>query len=118
MRHRISKRKLNRKPAHLKMMLANLATSIILYEEVTTTEAKAKAVKPLVDRLIARVKGKEKYIAIRYLNARVPDPLASKKIMEVLLDRYKDRPSGFTSLTKKGFRKGDGAPIVTIKLVA
>ena len=86
-------------------------------EKVKTTETKAKAVKPIIDRLISRAKKKDKINAIRYLNAKLPDPLASKKIIDVLLDKYKERPSGYTRIIKTGFRRGDAAPMVKIELV-
>lgn len=117
MRHRIKKVKINRKPAHLKAMLQNLIVSVILYEKVRTTETKAKAVKPLIDRLISRAKKKDTMNAIRYLNSRLPDELASRKIMDVLIGRYKERPSGFTSIQKLRFRSGDAAPMVQISLI-
>jgi len=117
MRHQVSKVKINRNKAHLKAMLGNLAVSVILYEKVKTTHTKAKAVKPIIDRLISMAKKKDKMNAIRYLNARLPDELASRKIMDKLISRYKDRPSGFTRITKLGFRLGDAAPVVQIELV-
>ena len=71
----------------------------------------------LNQKTVLRVKGKDKVNAIRYLNARLTDTLASKKILDVLVDRYKDRPSGFTRIIKEKYRIGDGAPIVSIELV-
>ncbi len=117
MRHKVKKTKINRKKNHLKAMLSNLAVSIILHEKVITTKTKAKAVKPIIDRLIATAKRKDKMNAIRYLKSELPEELASKKIMESLLKRYKDRSSGFTTKKDLGFRQGDAAPIVQIELI-
>lgn len=117
MRHQVSKVKINRKKSHLKSMLGNLAVSIILHEKVRTTRTKAKAVKPLIDRLIATAKKKDQLNSIRYLNKHLPEELACKKIMEELVTRYKDRPSGFTTIAKLEPRRGDAAPMVQIALV-
>jgi len=117
MRHRVKSTRLNRNKAHLNAMLRNLATSIILYEKVKTTVAKAKLVKPVVERLIAQSKKQDLPTAMRSLNAYLMDKNAAKKITRELTDRYKDRSSGFTRLTPLGFRAGDAAPMVQIELV-
>lgn len=117
MRHRSKSKRVNRHSAHLNAMLKNLATSIILYEKVKTTEAKAKLVKPVVEKLISKAKKDSAMNAYRALNAYLPDKNASKKLMEELNKRYKDRDSGYVRLTKMGFRAGDAAPMVQIELV-
>ncbi len=117
MRHRVKSKRTNRNSAHLKAMLKNLTTSIILYEKVKTTEAKAKLVKPVIEKLISKAKKKDAVTANRDLNAYLPDKNATKKIMRELINRYKDRSSGFVRLTKIGFRAGDAAPMVQIELV-
>lgn len=118
MRHRVKSTRLNRNRAHLDAMLKNLATSVILYERVKTTEAKAKLVKPVVEKLITKAKSQDLPNAMRYLNAYLTDKNASKKITRELLERYKDRSSGFTSLTSLGFRAGDAAPMAQIELIS
>ncbi len=117
MRHRVKSKRLNRNEAHLDSLLRNLATSVILYEKVKTTQAKAKMVKPIVEKLIASAKKTSTMNAYRRLNAYLPDKNASKKLIEELLNRYKDRQSGFVRLTNLGFRSGDSAPVVLIELV-
>ena len=97
-------------------MLKNLAASVLLYEKVKTTEAKAKAVKPQLERLITAAK-KGDLTARRQLLAVVPQPLAVKKAMEVLGARYQDRQGGYTRIIKLGKRAGDGAAMVQIELV-
>ena len=118
MRHRHSRQRLKQKPAHAKMLLRNLATSLILYERVRTTKKRAQVVQPIVDRLIATAKSKEPYVAIRSINRVVMDRNASRKLMEVLRERYKDRPSGFTAMRAIGARQGDGASLVDLTLIA
>lgn len=97
-------------------MLRNLAASIIMYEKVKTTKAKAQAVKPLVENLINLSK-KNDLTARRRLLEVLPQKLAVKKAMEVLSDRYKTRAGGYTRIIKLGNRVGDGADVVQIELV-
>lgn len=101
-------RALSRKKANRESLLRNLATSLVLYEKVTTTTAKAKEVKPVVERLIQRAK-KNDLSARRYLMSFFFDENATKKTLEVLVPRYKNVKSGFVLLYKIGPRVGDGA---------
>ena len=117
MRHRNKKNSLNVDNDHQKAMIRNLVTSIILHEKVKTTAKKAKVSAPYVEKLISIAKKKDSRIAIREINKVVFDKNASKKIMQVLKDRYKNQDSGFTRITKVGFRAGDNAPVSLIELV-
>ena len=117
MRHRKSPHRLNAKPQHARMMQRNLVTSLLLYESIRTTQKRAKAVAPLVDRLVAVAKSKPPRIAIRVINAVVTDRNACRKIMEVLKDRYSSRSSGLTRAVPVGARLGDGAHVVDLSLV-
>ncbi len=117
MRHRRDTTRLNRDAAHLDSMLRNMATSIILYEKVKTTQSKAKLVKPIVEKLITKAKKQTLPVAMRSLNAYLTDKNASKKLTREILDRYKDRGSGYLRITPLGFRAGDAAPMVQIELV-
>ncbi len=116
MRHRNKNKILGRKKGPRELMLRNLASSILLYEKVKTTKAKAQAVRPLVEKLITASK-------VGDLNARrrlikvLLQKNAVRKTLEVLADRYKNRPGGYTRLTKLGPRAGDGAEMVQIELV-
>lgn len=116
MRHRKKTKTLDRKKGPREAMLRNLATSIVLYEKVKTTKAKAKAVKPLVEKMITL--GKKNTLASRRQALKffyIENPV--KKIFEELGPRYIDRPGGYTRITKLGYRKGDSAEIVQIELV-
>lgn len=117
MRHRVKSKRVNRNKAHLDSMLRNLATSVIIYEKVKTTEAKAKLVKPLVEKLISVAKKKDLPLAMRELGNFFPDKNAAKKATRELKERYKDRSSGFVRLTHKGFRAGDAAKMMQIELI-
>lgn len=117
MRHNVKKRRLNNLPrAHRNAVVRNLATSIILHERVKTTEKRAKVAAPVVEKLITIAKTKEPMQAIRQINEVVFDKNASRKLMEVLKDRYKDRSSGYTRITKFKRRDGDNALLVVVEL--
>ena len=102
---------------HRGLMLRNLATSIILFEKVKTTRARAKQVVPIVEGLITTAKGGNTVHAIRQINRVILDKNAGKKLIEVLKDRYKDRNGGYTKSVKIGQRAGDNADMVQISLV-
>ncbi|MDD5290628.1 MAG: 50S ribosomal protein L17 [Patescibacteria group bacterium] len=116
MRHRKKGKILDRKKGPREAMLKNLASSVLIYEKVKTTQAKAKAVKPLVEKLISAAKIGD-LTARRKLIEALPQPMAIKKAMEVLGAKYKDRKGGYTRIVKIGKRQGDGADIVQIELV-
>ena len=117
MRHKVKKVKLGSDKDHTTAIMRNLAMSVIIYEKVKTTAAKAKAVQPFVERLISIAKKNEKREAIRQINKLLNHENSSKKLLEVVVEKYKDRDSGFTRLTKLGYRNGDNAPVVQIELV-
>lgn len=116
MRHRVKVKKLDRKKAPREMMLRNLASSILIYEKVKTSEAKAKVVRSLVEKMITVAK-KGDLNARRKLIETLPQKIAVKKAMDVLGERYKDRDGGYTRIIKLGTRQGDGARIAQIELV-
>lgn len=118
MRHQKRQSKLGGRPRDARrLLLGNLATSIMIHEKIQTTQAKAKAVQPLVEDLINTAKRKDKRLAIRALNAVLQSELASRKVMDELLKRYADRSSGYTRITNIKFRAGDAAPLVQIELI-
>lgn len=109
-------RKLGRKKAHRVSMLANLATSLILYESVKTTQAKGKEAAKIVQKMIDL--GKKKDLAsIRALAGYFNDKNAVKKIREDLVVRYKTRVGGYVRIFKMGTRAGDGSKMVIIRLI-
>lgn len=116
MRHLKKGRSLNRKSSHRKALLCNLAVSILTNGRVRTTEAKAKEVRGLVDRIITW--GKRGDLHARRLAARqVRSRTIVKKVFDELAPRYRDRPGGYTRIMKIGFRHGDNAPVVIMELV-
>ncbi len=110
------KRKFGRKKDHRSHMLRNLAASVILFEKVETTEAKAKEVKIVVERALTIAK-KNTLAARRSLLALFFDTNVVDKIFDVLVERYADRPSGYTRLLRIGNRFGDNADKFMITLI-
>jgi len=117
MRHKQNKVNIAGDKGHQTLLLRNLAMSVIIYEKIKTTESKARAVKPFVEKLITIGKTKEKREAIRQIEALLQHENSSRKILEVLVDKYKDRNSGFIRVTKLGYRSGDNAAVVQVELV-
>jgi large subunit ribosomal protein L17 len=116
MRHLKKGRHLHRKSSHRKALLCNLAVSILTNGRVQTTEAKAKEVRGLVDRIITW--GKRGDLHARRLTARqVRSRTIVKKVFDELAPRYRERPGGYTRIMKIGFRHGDSAPVVIMELV-
>lgn len=116
MRHNKSGKVLDRKKGPREALLRGLAASIVLHEKVQTTEAKAKAVRPLVERAITT--GKQGTLAARRQLMRVfYTEQTVKKVLEVLSPRYATRTGGYTRLIKIGPRQGDSAEMVQIELV-
>ena len=116
MRHKVSKRKLNRTSSHRKSLLANMAVSLIKHEQVKTTLPKAKELAPYVEKLITLGK-KGDLSARRKLYSIIPEKIWGAKVFDVLAERYRDRNGGYTRVMKAGFRYGDSAPMAIIELV-
>ncbi len=116
MRHGKAHRKLSRTSSHRKAMFANMAASLIKHEQIVTTLAKAKELRPIVEKLITLAKRGDLH-ARRQAIAKMRDEAMVKKMFDVIGPRYKDRQGGYTRVLKAGFRYGDNAPIGVIELV-
>ncbi len=116
MRHRKKGRKLNRTASHRKAMFANMAAALIKHEQIITTLPKAKEMKRIIDRLITLGKRGDLH-ARRQAFARLRDEEMVKKLFDVLGDRYKERPGGYSRVLRAGYRFGDNAPRAVIELV-
>lgn len=116
MRHRKGPAKLGRTSTHRRAMLANMAASLIKHEQIMTTLPKAKAVKPVVEKLITLAK-KGGLANRRLAIARLRDEDMVRKLFSELSERYQDRPGGYARVMKAGFRYGDNAPMAVIELV-
>tara|TARA_B100001989_G_scaffold49804_1_gene32213 strand:+ start:2327 stop:2749 length:423 start_codon:yes stop_codon:yes gene_type:complete len=116
MRHKVSKRKLNRTSSHRKALLANMAVALIKHEQIKTTLPKAKELAPYVEKLITLGK-KGDLNARRRLYSIIPEKDWGVKVFDILAERYKERNGGYTRIMKAGFRYGDSAPMAVIELV-
>jgi large subunit ribosomal protein L17 len=117
MRHRKDHRRLDRNAAHRKAMLRNLVTSLIDHEQVRTTDAKAKEVRRLVERMITLGKRGDLH-ARRHALRTVRSREAAAKLFGPLAARYRERPGGYTRIIKIGRRPGDNAPVSLIQLIS
>jgi large subunit ribosomal protein L17 len=117
MRHQKTTHKLSRDSAHRKALLMNLSKEIIEHERIETTEAKAKAVKPEVERLITLAKRRDLHARRQALSTLSQDKFAVHKLFEDLAPRYADRPGGYTRILKLGPRRSDSTEMVYIELV-
>ena len=110
MRHRIAGRKLSRPTAHRMSMLRKMVTDLLKHEMVQTTEAKAREIRPLAEKMITR--GKKGTLHERRLAAAfLTDRTVLKKVFEELGPRFESRTGGYTRIVKLGQRKGDAAPL-------
>ena len=116
MKHNIKNKKLNRTSSHRKSLLMNMSNSLIKHEQITTTLPKAKELKRFIEKLITLGK-KSNLLSRRKLTSILQDDNMSKKIFDVLADRYKNRSGGYTRIIKLGNRFGDNAPMGVIELV-
>lgn len=116
MRHQRSGKKLNRNTKQRKALFKSLIQSLIIHEEIKTTESKAKAIKGLIDKLIAKAKKGTLHVR-RQILAFLPDKIAANKLVDEIAPRFKTRTSGFTKFQRLGLRKGDKAMIVKMELI-
>ena len=116
MRHRVGQRKLQRTSSHRQALLRNMAAALIKHEQITTGVAKAKELRPYVEKLITLAK-KGGLSNRRLAHARLLDDTQLTKLFEVLGPRYADRAGGYTRIIKAGLRASDASPIAIIELV-
>lgn len=116
MRHLNAGYKLGRNTSHRRALLRNLVTSLVLEERIQTTVPKAKAVRPLAERMVTLGKRGSLH-ARRQAAAYLLEPLAVAKLFDQLAARFGDRPGGYTRIVKTGFRAGDNAPLAYIEFL-
>lgn len=116
MRHRVKGKKLRRGTAHRRALLRNLVTSLLEKERVRTTLAKAKATRPLAEKMITLAKKDTLHtrrLALRFIFKKE----TVKKLFEEIGPRFSERPGGYTRIVKIGPRAGDGAEMAMIELI-
>ena len=116
MRHNRAVNHLGRKSGHRKAMLANMASSLILKKRITTTEAKAKALKPYVEPLITKSKEDTTH-SRRVVFSYLKDKEATAELFRTIAPKVADRPGGYLRILHTGFRQGDAAEMVLVELV-
>jgi len=116
MRHRKAGKELGRNPSHRRAMLRNMVTSLLPHEQIETTDVKAKAVRPVAEKMITLAKRGDLH-ARRQALAYIQDKETTHRLFGDLKDRYLERQGGYTRIIKKGVRKGDGAAISIIQLL-
>ncbi|MBN8845581.1 MAG: 50S ribosomal protein L17 [Sphingomonadales bacterium] len=116
MRHKSGGRKLQRTSAHRIAMFRNMSASLIKHEQITTTVAKAKELRPYIEKLITLAK-RGGLANRRLAMSRLMDDAQLVKLFDVLAERYKDRNGGYTRIIKAGIRASDAAPIAIIEFV-
>jgi len=117
MRHAKQRHKLSRDSAHRRALLRNLSRDVIEHERIRTSEAKAKAVKPKVEKLITLGKRGDLHARRRALAELGQDKFIVHKLFEEIAPRYTDRPGGYTRIVKLGPRRSDSTEMVLIELV-
>lgn len=116
MRHRVAGRRLSRPTAHRWALYRNLVTDLIKYDKIVTTEAKAKEIRGLAEKMITL--GKEgSLVSRRRALSFVTDKKIVDKIFSELAPRYMERPGGYTRIVKLGRRVGDGAQLAQVEMV-
>ena len=116
MRHRVGHRKLQRTSSHRTALFRNMAAALIKHEQITTTVAKAKELRPYVEKLVTLAK-KGGLSNRRLAHARIMDEAQERKLFEVIGPRYAERNGGYTRIVKAGIRMSDSAAIAIIEFV-
>ncbi len=116
MRHKVGGRKLQRTSAHRAALFRNMAAALIKHEQITTTVAKAKELRPYVEKLVTLAK-KGGLSNRRLAHARLLDDTQLVKLFDVIGARYADRNGGYTRVIKAGIRMSDASPMAIIEFV-
>lgn len=116
MRHNKTGRRLGRKTSHREAMFRNMVTSLLSHEKITTTDAKAKEIRVVAERMITLGKRGDLH-AMRQAASVIREKSVVTKLFSTIAPRYKDRAGGYTRIVKLGIRQGDTAPISLIELV-
>ncbi|UOR15058.1 50S ribosomal protein L17 [Qipengyuania aquimaris] len=116
MRHKISGRKLQRKTGHRKALFRNMSAALIKHEQILTTQAKAKELRPYIEKLITLAK-RGGLSNRRLAMSKLQDETQLKKLFDVLAERYSDRDGGYTRVIKAGYRDSDAAAMAVIEFV-
>jgi large subunit ribosomal protein L17 len=117
MRHRVVGKRLGRNCAHRKALLRNLSDALIMHGSIETTLAKAKYLRPYVERLVTKAKSDSSFSSVRQVNRKLVTKAASKKLFSEIAPRFVKRSGGYTRVVKLGNRVGDNAPMARLEFV-
>jgi len=116
MRHRKAGKQLGRNTGHRRAMLRNMVTSLFAHEQIETTDAKAKAIRPVAEKMVTLAKRGDLH-ARRQALAYMENKSVVHKLFDEARNRFLDRQGGYLRIVKKGVRKGDGAPVSIVQLL-
>ena len=117
MRHKKQRHKLSRDSAHRRALMRNLSREVVEHERIKTSQAKAKAVKPRVEKLITLAKRGDLHARRQALSELGQDKFLAHKLFEEIAPRYAERPGGYTRIVKLGPRRSDSTEMVFLELV-
>ena len=116
MRHRKIGRRLGRNSSHRNAMYRNMITSLFKHEQLETTDAKAKELRPIAEKMIGLAKKGDLH-SRRQALSYIKDKSVTHRLFEEIKERYLDKQGGYVRIIKKGTRKGDGAPVSIVQLI-
>lgn len=116
MRHKLKHRKLNRTSSHRRALLRNMSIALVTHERIRTTVAKAKELRPFIEKLVTKGRNNNLYYK-RYLFSILRDNNIVDKLINNIAQRFQNRPGGYVRIMKNGFRYGDAAPMAIIEFV-
>jgi len=116
MRHRKAGKQLGRNTGHRRAMLRNMVTSLFVHEQIETTDAKAKVMRPVAEKMITLAKKGDLH-ARRQALSYMEDKSVVHKLFDQAKNRFLERQGGYLRIVKKGVRRGDGAPLSIVQLI-
>ncbi|AHX11232.1 ribosomal protein L17 [Neorickettsia helminthoeca str. Oregon] len=116
MKHRVKKHRLARNSSHRMALMCNLSIALITHGCISTTLAKAKALRPFIEKLVTKARSSS-LSSRRLLISRIKNEVAVSKLIDEVAKKYLDRPGGYCRIMKNGYRAGDAAPMAVIEFV-
>ena len=117
MNHKNGRKRFSRPTSHCEAMFKNMCISLLMEEQIKTTETKAKELRRILEPLITKAKNSSDVATRRYLIAKLGNKDAIEKLFNVYAPKYKNRPGGYLRILKSGYRVGDAAPMAYVQLV-
>lgn len=115
--HRVKEKKLGRTAAHRKALIKNLVSSLILHKKIETTLAKAKYLRPFIEKLVTKAKESQDFNAVKFAEKKITTEVAVRALFSEIVPLYTKRPGGYTRIVKLPERDGDKAKMARIEFV-